>query len=284
MKPARFAYAAPTTVEDAVRLLAASEDARVLAGGQSLVPTMNFRLARPDLLVDINAIGALAYVRTDGDRLRIGALARHKAFEVPVADGPTGALLARVVRHIGHAPIRTRGTLAGSLAHADPASEWCAVALTLGAEIEARGSGGERTIAADDYFDTVFTTTLEPGEMVTEVRLPILDQSWKAGFAEFARRAGDFAIVMAVACLRLESGRVAEARIGLGNVIDRPIRSAEAEAALVGEKPDGTAFEAAASAAAGSVEPHEDMNSDAAYKRDLVRAMVRRALADAVSR
>jgi len=282
MKPARFAYCAPASVSDAVARLAGEEDARVLAGGQSLVPTMNFRLARPSTLVDINRIADLAFVRPDGDRLRIGALARHCAFESTLAPGPVGALLPRVVRHIAHVPIRTRGTFVGSLSHADPASEWCAVALTLSAEIEAWGPAGARAIAADDFFDTIFTTTLAPGEMVTEIRLPLLDASWKCGFAEYARRAGDYAIAMAVACLRVDGGTIAEARIGLGSVVDRPIRSAPAEQVLFGQAPDAAVFAAAGAAAAAAVDPLEDMHSDAAYKRDLIRAMVRRALADAV--
>jgi len=284
MKPATFRYAAPNSVEDALALLGEDEDARILAGGQSLVPIMNFRLARPSILIDINRIGGLDYARVEGGTLRIGALARHSTFERQLASGPVGALLPRIARHIAHVPIRKRGTFAGSLAHADPASEWCTLALTAGAEIIARGPAGGRTIAAEDFFDSVFTTSLEPGEMITEIAIPLFDDSWKAGFSEFARRAGDYAIVMAVAMIRLDGGRIAEARIGLGNVIEKPIRSGKAEALLIGELPETELFEAAGEAAAAAVEPHEDVHSDAAYKRDLVRAMIKRALCDAVAK
>jgi len=283
MKPVAFRYAAPESVDDALALLAEDEDARILAGGQSLVPIMNFRLARPSMLVDINRIGGLDHVRVDGTTLRIGALARHSAFERQIADGPVGALLPRIARNIAHVPIRKRGTFGGSLAHADPASEWCTLALTAGAEIIARSPAGERVIAAEDFFDSVFTTSLKPGEMITEIAIPLFDDSWKAGFSEFARRAGDYAIVMAVAMIRLDGGRIAEARIGLGNVIEKPLRSAEAESVLVGEVPDSDLFEAAGEAAAAAVEPHEDVHSDAAYKRDLVRTMIKRALRDALA-
>ena len=265
-------------------MLGADEDARVLAGGQSLVPIMNFRLARPSMLVDINRIGGLDYARVDSGTLRIGALVRHAAFERPLTTGPVGALLPKIARHIAHLPIRKRGTFAGSLAHADPASEWCTLALTAGAEIVARGPASERTIAAEDFFDSVFTTSLKPGEMITEVVIPLFDNNWKAGFAEYARRAGDYAIVMAVALVRLDGGKIAEARIGLGNVIEKPIRSREAEALLIGEAPEAELFEAAGEAAAASVEPHVDVHSDAAYKRDLVRAMIKRALFDAIAK
>jgi carbon-monoxide dehydrogenase medium subunit len=234
MKPAKFRYACPKSVEDALALLAGDEDARILAGGQSLVPIMNFRLARPSMLVDINRIAELAYARVDNSTLRIGALARHSAFERPLARGPVGALLPRIVRHVAHVPIRVRGTFAGSLAHADPAADWCTLSLTAGAEIIVRKSAGARTIAAADFFNGVFTTALEPAEMITEVALPLYDGTWKAGFAEYARRAGDYAIVMAVALIRLDRGCIAEARIGLGNVVDRPIRAAEAETTFMG--------------------------------------------------
>jgi carbon-monoxide dehydrogenase medium subunit len=283
MKPAPFAYSAPTSIDEAVSLLAEDDGARVLAGGQSLVPTMNFRLARPTRLVDINRIPGLDYVRTENGALRIGALARHRAFETPVAGGALGRLLPVVARHIAHVPIRARGTFCGSLAHADPASEWCTLALVANAEIVARGPQGERVIAAGDFFDTVFTTTLAPGEMICESRLPLPDEGWSAGFAEFARRAGDYAIVMAAAIVNISEGRICEARIGLGNVIDRPVRALAAEAVLAGRKADDAAFREAGERAAQSIEPYEDMHSDAAYKRDLIRAMVRRALAHAVA-
>ncbi len=208
MKPAPFQYSAPVSVAAATALLAElGADGKVLAGGQSLVPAMNFRLARPGHLVDINRIAALDYVRVEQGRLVIGALARHARFERALAPGPIGRLLPVVAHNIAHLPIRRRGTFAGSLAHADPAAEWCTFAATLDAQIVAERAGGRRTIAAVDFFKSLFTTTLEPYELITEVHLPLLDDAWRAGFCEFSRRAGDYAIVMAVVAVRLAGSR-----------------------------------------------------------------------------
>ena len=280
MKPAAFRYYAPTTVAEAVATLAkvAPEDGRVLAGGQSLVPIMAFRLARPAHLVDINGIEALRRLNKVGDKLCIGACVRHAAFHEPVAEGPLGQLLATVVRHIGHHPIRTRGTFCGSLAHADPASEWCLVAATLGAEIIATSNRGTRTIAALDYFDGIMATTLEPNELLTEVRLPMLPPDTRFGFSEFARRAGDFALGMALVTYCLKGGTMVEPRVGIGAAEPYPRRIAQAEAALAGRKPGPEVFQAAAEAAAAAVDPLEDFHTSADYRRDLVRTVTRRAL------
>jgi aerobic carbon-monoxide dehydrogenase medium subunit len=280
MKPASFRYHAPKTVDEAVALLAqvAPEDGRVLAGGQSLVPTMAFRLARPGHLVDINGIETLGRITSTGGKLAIGACVRHAAFYRPVCDGPLGRLLSIVVRHIAHHPIRTRGTFCGSLVHADPASEWCLVAATLGAELVARNERGTRTIAAADFFGGIMTTALAEDELLTEARLPLLPPDTHVGFCEFSRRAGDFAIAMALVTYLLERGTIAEARVGIGGAEPKPRRIAEAEAALLGRKPSPEAFAAAADAAAAAVDPMEDLNYSAAYRRDLVRTMSYRAL------
>ena len=283
MKSAPFRYSAPASIAQATALLAElGDDGKVIAGGQSLVPMMNFRLVRPGHLVDINRIAELDYVRVEQSELRIGALARHVRFERALAPGPLGALLPSIARHIAHLPIRTRGTFVGSLAHADPAAEWCTVAVTLDAEITAESSSGRRTIPARELFRTLFTTALTPGELITEVRLPVLSDDWKAGFCEFSRRAGDYAIVLAVVAVRLSGERIAEARVGLGGVADRPIRAPGAEAALVGATAGADAFAAAGHAAAEGVEPLEDVQASAGYRRDLVRVMVRRALEGAL--
>ena len=285
MKPAPFRYSAPASLTQATALLAElGDEGKVIAGGQSLVPMMNFRLARPGHLVDINRIAELDYARVERNELRIGALARHIRFEQGLAPGPLGSLLPRVARHIAHLPIRTRGTFAGSLAHADPAAEWCALAVTLDAEISAQSASGRRSIPAREFFRTLFTTALAPGEIITEVRLPVLSDDWRAGFCEFSRRAGDYAIVLAVAAVRLSGERVVEARIGLGGVVDRPVRAPAAEAALIGATVGTEAFAAAGHAAAAEVEPLEDVQASADYRRDLVRVMVRRALEGAVDR
>src|SRR5262249_35325643 len=198
MKPAPFRYHAPRTVEEAVALLAevAPQDGRVLAGGQSLVPIMAFRLSKPAHLVDINGVDALRRLAGGGGRLCLGACVRHAAFHRPVVEGPLGKLLAAVVRHIAHYPIRTRGTFCGSVAHADPASEWCAVAAALDAEMVARSTRGIRVVPAREFFKGIMTTALAEDELLTEVRLPLLPPDTRFGFCEFNRRAGDFALAM----------------------------------------------------------------------------------------
>ena len=284
MKPAPFEYHAPRSVGEAVELLAADgDDAKILAGGQSLVPAMNFRLARPAVLVDINRIAELDFCTTSDRVLRIGALARHTRFERAVTEGPLGMLLADVVRYIAHLPIRVRGTFAGSLAHADPAAEWCVVAATLDAEIRARGPDGERTIEAAGFFRSILTTSLLPDELITEVRLPALGPDWRFGFAEFSRRAGDFALGMALAVLRLDGARIAEARIGVGGAGDRPLRISEAERTLEGTVPGPEALAEAGAIAAARVDPFEDLHATVAYRRDLVRVITRRALERALA-
>src|SRR6266849_6321695 len=236
VKPAPFVYHAPKTLEEAVAVLAqvAPEDGRVLAGGQSLVPTMAFRLARPAHLVDINQVAGLDRLAVESDALVIGACVRHAAFHRPVAAGPLGDLLAFVVRHIAHYPIRTRGTFCGRLAHADPASEWCLVAATLEAEMVARSARGTRIIAAADYFQGIMTTALEPDELLAEVRLPMLAADTCFGFYEFNRRAGDFAMGMALVTFRLANGVIVEPHVGVGGAETHPRRIPEAEALLAG--------------------------------------------------
>jgi aerobic carbon-monoxide dehydrogenase medium subunit len=280
MKPARFRYHAPKTIEEAVDTLAevAKEDGRVLAGGQSLVPIMAFRLARPAHLVDINGVEALERLTVEGERLCIGACVRHAAFHTPVVDGPLGRLLATVVRHIAHYPIRTRGTFCGSIAHADPAAEWCLVAAALGAEMVARRASGTRPIQAQDFFRGIMTTALEEDELLIEVRLPILPADTRFGFYEFNRRAGDFALGMALVAFRLQDGVIREPRVALGGVESQPRRITEAEQLLAGRLAERAAFEAAAAAVASAVDPLEDAVTSATYRRDLSRTVTRRAL------
>ncbi|MEA2905325.1 MAG: aerobic carbon-monoxide dehydrogenase medium subunit [Alphaproteobacteria bacterium] len=286
MKPAAFRYHAPRTLEEAVATLAevAPQDGRVLAGGQSLVPIMAFRLARPAHLVDINGVLGLDGLETSNGRLSIGACVRHAAFYQPVTDGPLGKLLTTVVQHIAHHPIRTRGTFCGSLAHADPASEWCMVAATLEAELVATGRRGTRSIAAGDFFAGIMTTALAEDELLIEARLPVLPPDTRFGFCEFSRRAGDFAIGMALVTYRVEDGAMVEPRVGIGGAEAKPRRLADAEAALAGRPPGADAFNHAADAAAAAIEPLEDFNTSAEYRRDLIRTMTRRALERAAAR
>src|SRR5690242_8205238 len=257
MKPARFRYHAPKTIEEAIETLAevAGEDGRVLAGGQSLVPIMAFRLARPAHLVDINGVAGLDRLAVEDGKLCIGACVRHAAFHKPVVEGPLGEVLSKVVGHIAHYPIRTRGTFCGSVAHADPASEWCLVAAALDAEMIARSTKGTRVIAARDFFRGVMTTALKEDELLTEVRLPILEEGTRCGFYEFNRRAGDFALAMALATFRVADGVMREPRVALGSVEACPRRIAEAEAMLVGRAPERAVFVAAAEAVAATADP-----------------------------
>jgi aerobic carbon-monoxide dehydrogenase medium subunit len=280
MKPAPFQYHAPKTVAEAVAVLAevAPADGRVLAGGQSLVPTMAFRLARPGHLVDINGIAELDRIAIADGKLVIGACVRHAAFYRPVAEGPLGRLMSRVVRHIAHHPIRTRGTFCGSLVHADPASEWCLVAATLGAEMVAQSARGRRVIAAADFFAGIMTTALADDELLVEARLPLLPPDTRFGFYEFSRRAGDFAIAMALVTYRLADGRMVEPRLGVGGAEPKPRRIIEAERMLEGQEPAPEAFARAAEAAANAVEAMEDSSYSADYRRDLVATVTRRAL------
>lgn len=280
MKPAPFSYHAPKTIEEAVATLArvAGDDGRVLAGGQSLVPTMAFRLARPRHLVDINGVAALARLAVEGERLRIGATVRHAAFEKPAEKGPLGELLREVVQHIAHKPIRARGTFCGSIAHADPASEWCLVAAALGAEMVARSAKAERVVAAKDFFVSIMTTALREDELLTEVRLPLLASDTKFGFCEFSRRAGDFAIAMALVTYRLKNSTIGEPRVAIGSAEATPRRIAQAEAALDGRAARAETFTAAADVAAKAVDPLDDESTSAAYRRGLVRTVVLRAL------
>lgn len=285
MKPAAFEYVAPTSRAEALAALArAGDEARILAGGQSLVPAMNFRLARPAVLVDVNRAAELDYVAEAEGRLRIGALARHAAFERPVTDGPLGALLARIARHVAHPPIRTRGTMAGSIANADPAAEWCVAALALDAELVLESAArGARTVPARDFFLDLFETALAEDEMLVEVRLPKLGPDRRCGFAEFSRRAGDYALAMALAVLRIDGGTVRAARIVVGSVGPTPLALPEAAAALEGRAADADAIALAARLAAEAVDPPDDVQASAAYRRDLVAAMVARALKDATT-
>ena len=282
MKPAAFRYFAPRALDEALGLLAEhGEDGKVLAGGQSLVPAMNFRLARPASLIDINRIAGLDYVREEDGALRIGALARHARFERPAAAGALGGFLATVARHIAHLPIRTRGTFAGSLAHADPAAEWCLVATLLDAELVLASRRGTRILKPDGYFLGALATALEPDELLIEIRLPLLDAGWLAGFAEFSRRAGDYALAMCAAMLRREEGRIVEARLAIGAAAERPSRIAAAERLLLGSDGGAEIGRQAGEIAAAAIEPLEDVQASAPYRRHLVRAMVARAVTQA---
>lgn len=279
MKPAAFHYERPHDVAEVLDLLAEhGDEAKILAGGQSLVPMMNFRLARPEVIIDIGAVPGLDQVASGEARVAIGTRVRHIELEHPEIDGPLASLLAKAARHVGHIPIRLRGTFGGSIAHADPAAEWCLLAQTLNADAVVASKRGERVIEAADLFQSAFTTSIADDELLTEVRFPWLGPDWTTGFSEFSRRAGDFAVVAVASAVRLAGGRIAEARIGAAGVGAIPVRLTQAEAALAG-KPLGTdAIHAASDAAGEEVDPRGDIHGSADYRRDLVRALTRRAL------
>lgn len=284
MKPASFKYFRPASVSEALVLLSENQDdCKLLAGGQSLVPAMNFRLLRPSILIDINQLKELSSIQATGQSVSIGALTRHAAFHRNIVAGPLGHLLTKVVQHIAHFPIRQRGTFGGSLAHADPAAEWCLVATALGAQIVAKSSRGERIIQSHEFFKGTFTTTLAADEILSEIRLPMMADDWRTGFNEFSRRAGDFALAMALAALRIESGVIKEARLGIGGVSDRAIRLEKLELVLVGKLVSSQTFDAIAQEARTAVIPTADIHASAEYRQDLIATVVKRALSEAAA-
>ena len=285
MKPPRFDYRAPESLDEALDLLADSgPDARILAGGQSLVPVLNFRLARPGLLIDINRIAELAGIDDKDDRLVIGATARQRAIEMSTVVARAVPLLHEATRYVAHLPIRTRGTVGGSIANADPAAEDPAVAAALEATMVCRSRRGERRIAAAGFFVDVLTTALEPDEMLVAVEFPKIPDGGGAAFAEISRRDGDFALAGVAAQLVLVDGRVRDARIAACGVSPAPLRFRDAEEVLLDSACEPEAIEAAADAVAASADPHDDVHASAAYRRQLAAAMARRALNDAHAR
>ena len=283
MKPAPFNYHRPNTLEDALAILSrvAGEDGRVIAGGQSLIPMMALRLAFPPHLIDINEIPALQGIGLDKQALVIRALARHAHFHQPVAPGPLGRLLTVVAKNIAHYPIRQRGTFCGSLAHADPASEWCLVAVTLDGTVTAQSRDGSREITAEAFIEGAMTTALEPEEMITAVRLPVLGDARRFGFYEFNRRAGDFALGMCLVTFEIAAGKITDARLGIGGAEDAPRRLAEVEETLNNNPLTEETMQAAAELAATVISPLEDAQTSAAYRRNIVKTVVKRALAAA---
>ncbi len=287
MKPPRFEYVRAKSAAEAASLLQQHDgDARILAGGQSLVPMLNMRLARPGILIDLNGVSALDYVREDNGWLAIGAMTRQRTIERSGVVRSRQPLLHAATLLIGHPQIRNRGTVGGSLAHAHPASEYPAVAVALGAELRATGPRGERVLKADDFFITYMTTSLEPAELLTEVRLPVLPTRTGWAFQEVARRHGDFALAGAAVTLTLDAGgRCEDARIAVFGATPKAVRALAAEQTLAAEMPgDGVFAEAARQASAGLEDPLADIHASADYRRHLVGVLTRRALAEATER
>ena len=285
MKPAAFDYEAPETVEEAVALLGAHGDrAKVLAGGQSLVPLMNMRLARPEVVVDINRIRSLDYLTADAGVLAFGALCRQRAAERSAAVARLCPLLGDALALVGHAQIRNRGTVVGSLAHADPAAELCAVLAALGGTVTAVGPGGARSIPAEDLFVSYLTTSLDPRELVTEARFPALPRGAGWAWKEISRRHGDFALAGVGVVLAVRGGTVAHARIALIGVGPTAVRASRAERSLVGAAPSDGLWEDAADAVRSEVEPDADIHASAEYRRHVAGVLTRRALVEAATR
>lgn len=284
MKPARFDYVAPASLGEAIALLHDhAQEAKLLAGGQSLVPLMNLRLAQPSVLIDLNHVADLSYIRTDDQgRLAIGAMTRHH--EVATSDlvRERCPMLSAAAARIGFPAIRHRGTLGGSLAHADPVAEMPCIALTLDAELTVIGPAGERAIPAADFFETYFTTRLATDELIREIRFPAIGPGEGWGFHESVRKAGDFATVAAAAQVRVTNGAIESAAIGLAGVSERPVRAADAERALIGQ-PIGVDLDQAAALTSRTVDAASDIHASDSFRRHLARVLTRRALDDALA-
>jgi carbon-monoxide dehydrogenase medium subunit len=286
MKPPIFDYAAPTTLEEAVSLLQAHDgEAKILSGGQSLMPLLNMRLARPELLIDLAKVPGLDYVRDDGGALAVGAMTRQRTVELSDLVRSKHTLVHAATLHIAHPQNRNQGTVGGSLAHADPAAEYPAVALALGARFRASGPNGSREISADDFFVTYLTTSLDPNEVLAEVSFPALPANAGWSFVEVARRHGDFAMAGVVATMTVAAGKCDDARVVLFGVGATPVRARQAEQMLRGEKPTESLFENAGRKASEEIdEPLSDVHATAEYRRDLARVLTRRALLEAAGR
>jgi carbon-monoxide dehydrogenase medium subunit len=287
MKPPPFDYVAPDSIEEALEAARqGGADAKFLAGGQSLVPAMNFRIAQTSLLIDLNRVPGLDGVRGEPDGLHLGAMSRQRSLELDARVAAASPLLAEAIPWIAHPQIRNRGTLGGSLVHADPASELPVVAVALDARLRARSTDGERWIPAVEFFQGMFTTALAPEEMLVEVALPALPERTGTCFLEFARRRGDYALMGLAAVIRLDSsGTCREARLVYLNAGDGPVSAPEAAASLVGMRIDNAAAEkAAAHAAEKELTPSGNLHASPAFQRHLARVLGRRAILTAAQR
>lgn len=286
MKPAAFAYAAPETVEETLALLGEyGADAKLLAGGQSLMPLLNMRLARPSVLIDLNRVAALDYITSANGEVRIGALTRQRAAERSPVVAAHLPLVTEALRWVGHAQIRNRGTIGGSLAHADPSAELPAVASALGATFVVAGQGGERLLSPEEFFVTYLTTAIGPTEVLTEVRFPAMPTGAGCAFVEVARRHGDFALVGVAAVVHpAGDGRYRDVRLAFTGVGPTPVRLKEAEAALEGQKFEESLLAGVARLVAERLDPESDIQASAEYRKHVAGVMARRALAAAASR
>jgi carbon-monoxide dehydrogenase medium subunit len=275
--PAQFDYVAPTTLEEALTALSQhGDDAKIIAGGQSLLPVLRMRLNAPEMVIDLRKIQELRGIRDDGDAIVIGAMTPHSVVGSDPLVAQHAALISRAVVHLADAQVRHRGTFGGALAHADPAGDLGAPALALGAEFVIAGPGGVHTVAADEFFVDLFETAIGDDEILTEVRIP-KRTGWGAHYEKFVRVAHQWPIVAVAATVRMDGGRIGEARIGLTNMGSTPLRARAVEAALVGVDSEAGVAAAAEQAAEGT-DPPSDLNGEADYRRHLARVLTRRAV------
>ncbi len=285
MKPALFDYHLPSSVDEAVGLLSTVEGAMILAGGQSLIPAMNMRLASPAALIDIQRIPGLASIRVENGVIRVGAMVRHRSLELDEAVHLANPLIREFMAHVAHVPIRHRGTVVGSLCHADAAAEMPLVLVLTGGSVVARSPSGERVIEANDYFTFHMTTSRRPDEMIVEARFPVLPQGAGHAFEEFTRRHGDYAIAAVGAILtKGNDGSIREISIAACGISSKPVRLAAAEAAFKGKPLLPETLEKAARSAAEAVTADDDLHATAAYRRHLVGVLVKRAVQKAADR
>ncbi|MCB8960584.1 MAG: xanthine dehydrogenase family protein subunit M [Ardenticatenales bacterium] len=285
MIPGEFEYHAPATLQEAIALLQQhGDDAKILAGGHSLIPAMRFRLAMPEVLIDINNIAGLEYVRESNGHLAIGALTREVDVDDSALVQGSYPLLADAARVIADPVVRNRATVGGNIAHADPANDHPAVLLAYGAEVEAVGPAGSRTIAIDDFFTDLFENALSEDEILTEIRIPRPGAGSGGAYIKLERKVGDYAISAVAVQLTMQDGVCTAARVGLTNVSPVPMRSSGAEAALIGSRLTDADLEAAGQAAAAECDPSADLRGSVAYKRDLTRILLKRAVRKAAER
>ncbi|MBW0100966.1 xanthine dehydrogenase family protein subunit M [Pseudonocardia sp. KRD291] len=287
MKPASFEYWTPTSVDEAVKVLSGLDDpgdAKVMAGGQSLMPLLNLRLSQPLHVVDLNGVDGMADIRREGDTLTVGAMCRQRAVERSAEVSAAAPLVVEALGNVGHPAIRNRGTVGGSIAHADPAAEMPAVALCLDAEMVAQGPAGGRVIPATEFFEGFLTTALTEEEVLTGIRFTADGPGSGSAFAEVARRHGDFAMAGVAVHVRLDGDTVAQARIAVSGVGLTPVRATGAESSLRGATAAEDAFAAAAAATSSALRPATDLHASGAYRTHVVGVLVRRALRTATDR
>lgn len=287
MKPAPFDYWAPTSVDEAVKILCGLDDpgdAKVMAGGQSLMPLLNLRLSNPLYVVDLNGLDGISAIRREHDTLSVGAMCRQRAAERSAEVSAGVPLVTEALGNVGHPAIRNRGTVGGSIAHADPAAEMPTVALCLDAEMVAQGPAGERTIPAAEFFEGFLTTALTEEEILTAIRFPVDGPHCGSAFAEVARRHGDFAMAGVAVQVRLDGDTIAEARIAVSGVGLTPVRAPEAEALLAGAAAGEEALAAAAAATSAALHPTSDLHASGAYRKHIAGVLVQDALTTATDR